>query len=144
MGESCRATGDCEAPLSCIAEVCVDAESGSTTDGDADPDGGAVSNVAACEQFSEAFDCGGVDLAGQLDCAQLGQIACDLGEYFECLEEHTGCHDGQADTKEWVDCAKLLECTAEDTASDGNPGESEEACQRFVDSFECGDFDITD
>jgi hypothetical protein len=84
---------------------------GGEGDDQAGEEGGDVDNVAACESLLDALECGDVDLAQSVPCDQYGALACDLADYFTCLEDNFTCTDGVFDPSEWTTCAELATCS---------------------------------
>lgn len=111
-GCRCTAAGECVTGLACLSEFCVDPED-MVDDGasQADDDGATVDNVAACEDFVDAFQCGTSDLGQFVMCDSYATAACDLTAYFDCLTEHTGCNAGNPDTSGWMQCTDLGTCS---------------------------------
>lgn len=83
-----------------------DGSGGSGGDG-----GGSADNVAACNNWVDAFNCGDIDISGSVDCSDFeGTDECDLTPYFDCLTDNTECVDGIPDLSGWDQCYSLLEC----------------------------------
>ena len=78
-------------------------------------------NVAACDDWVVNMDvafegtpCAGTDFAGLLQggCELFEDSKCDIGAYFECLEENTECDSefAEINTEGWNDCVALSTC----------------------------------
>ena len=70
-------------------------------------------NVAACEDWLAAMDCGDTDFSTLVSCDVYENTECDISQYFDCLAEETTCDDdlGVADTSGWLNCLEQAECT---------------------------------
>ncbi len=82
------------------------ADGGDNADG---ADGGAVDNVAACQEFVDAWNCDGVDLAQVVMCNVYEGYTCDVSAYFECLADETTC-DAASLQAAVSSCASLASC----------------------------------
>jgi hypothetical protein len=135
--EGCFCTEDyaCLTGLVCLSEHCVDpdwtpeadsgvagsgdsadsadsSDGGDSADGDGSGDGDtAPDNVGACEGWIESAECGDYDWSQSVDCSAYANLACDISDYFNCLNENTGCNDGIPDTSGWTECYALASCS---------------------------------
>lgn len=53
-----------------------------------------VDNVASCEAYVEALDCGSFDITSVYPanfCDGYGNISCDVSDYFDCLTSNITC-----------------------------------------------------
>jgi hypothetical protein len=73
-------------------------------------DDGPVDNVGACEDWIDAYECGGFDIGQSLNCDLYADAICDLSEYFDCLTDNTACTNGFPDTSGWSACVDLATC----------------------------------
>lgn len=109
--------GVCLVGLTCLSNYCVDpaweppgeAEEGAMPTGGGEA-GGSADNVAACNSLVEAIECGDFDLSSALDCNIYADVACDVADYFDCLEDSFTCVDGAPDTSGFADCIDLAQC----------------------------------
>lgn len=65
--------------------------------------------VEACEALAEELRCGDTDFLDVLSCDQYASAECELGPYFDCLEDSFTCSDGVAAFTDG-DCAALSTC----------------------------------
>jgi hypothetical protein len=81
-------------------------------DGNTDSSIGEV-NVAACEDWLSAMECGDTDFSQLVSCDVYVNTSCDISDYFDCLAEETSCDEetGIVDTSEWLNCIDLAECS---------------------------------
>lgn len=95
---ACAAGGDCaedevEVDGDCVAEEDLDY---------------SAANVAACEDWVDSADC---RVRDEVDCSAYDFYNCDLGGYFDCLEDHTTCDEEEGlDTSDWDQCDSYLAC----------------------------------
>ena len=76
---------------------------------DAAGDDGPVDNVAACNDFVDAFDCSQIDLTQFVMCDVYANTTCDVSAYFDCLADNVTCSStGFADAGTM--CASLATC----------------------------------
>ena len=130
--EGCLCTKDyeCLTGLVCLSEYCVDpdwdpgdegdeGDEGDSDDDDSgdeddsgDDDSGATApdNVGACEGWIESAECGDYDWSQSIDCGAYASHPCDVADYFNCLNDNTGCTNGIPDTTGWAECAELATC----------------------------------
>ena len=81
-----------------------------------DDDDGAADNVGACESLEETLN--GLECVAEgwdwgLSCESYADYACDIADYFNCLEDATVCTDDDPsvlDISGWADCADLASC----------------------------------
>ena len=69
-------------------------------------------NVAACEDWLAAMECGDYDFSSSTDCSIYEETECDISEYFTCLTDNTSCDDatGVPDITGWSNCLDKAEC----------------------------------
>jgi hypothetical protein len=65
--------------------------------------------VEACEALAEELRCGNTDFLDVLNCDQYASAECELGPYFDCLEDAFTCDGGVAAFTDG-DCAALSTC----------------------------------
>jgi hypothetical protein len=65
--------------------------------------------VEACEALAEELRCGDTDFLDVLNCDQYASAECELGPYFDCLDESFTCVGGVASFTSG-DCAALSTC----------------------------------
>jgi hypothetical protein len=75
---------------------------------------GKVDNVAACNAFVEKVKCGSVDISSQVDCSLYANTACDISDYFDCLETKYVCVNGTYDETK---LATISDCTSKATCN---------------------------
>jgi hypothetical protein len=86
-----------------------DADDGGADDATPADDGGAIDNVAACEDFVDAWDCGDIDVAQFVMCSAYENVTCDVADYFQCLADETTC-DISSLMSAVNSCASLASC----------------------------------
>lgn len=100
---------DCVDDASDLAVDTVAASSGAATSSSTGSGGGA-GNVAACNMFVDAVNCGTVDVSMYLNCDQYAAQPCDISGYFDCLTTNTKCENGILNNSGWAQCASLAQC----------------------------------
>jgi hypothetical protein len=65
--------------------------------------------VEACEALADELRCGDTDFLDVLNCDQYASAECELGPYFDCLEDAFTCEGGVAGFTNG-DCAALSTC----------------------------------
>lgn len=75
-----------------------------------DDDDDAFDNQTACYTVAARVPCGGNRLARELGCPSIHVYPCDLGAYFDCVEDHVLCTGTGLDTSEVPACLELLAC----------------------------------
>lgn len=88
-----------------VAELVYGSDEADTDDGD-----GPFDNVAACWAVAARVRCGGHELAAELGCPSIRGYACDLGAYFDCVEDQVRCTGDALDTSRVPICIELLSC----------------------------------
>jgi hypothetical protein len=76
--------------------------------------GGKTDNVAACNAFVAKVKCGDVDISSQVDCDLYANTACDISDYFDCLETKYVCVNGAYDESK---LATISDCTSKATCN---------------------------
>jgi hypothetical protein len=114
--EACPCTADnlCLQGLVCLSSYCVNSNATPTTSvgsGNDGNDGSGFDNVAACDNWRDGISCGDVDISQFLDCNTYADTACDVAEFFDCLDEVSSCVDGVYDNSRWPECSDLTTCT---------------------------------
>ena len=71
---------------------------------------GAFSNRTACYTTAARVPCGGNRLALELGCPSIHVYPCDLGAYFDCVEDQVHCTGDGLDTSQVPMCLELLSC----------------------------------
>lgn len=75
---------------------------------------GSPDNVAACNAWLEANQCGTYDFSQAVNCQTYAATPCDVSAYFDCLTDNTTCMDlgGMSipDTSGWTACTALAQC----------------------------------
>lgn len=63
-----------------------------------------------CYTVAARVPCGGNQLARELGCPSIHVYPCDLGAYFDCVEDQVTCTDDALDTSRLPTCLELLSC----------------------------------
>lgn len=71
---------------------------------------GAFSNRTECYAAAARVRCGGNRLALELGCPSIHVYPCDLGAYFDCVEDQVRCTADELDTSSVPTCLPLLSC----------------------------------
>lgn len=112
-GCPCNEALECLGGLSCRSYFCVDLswtpgpKPGGRVDASHDD---SQHNVAACEAFVDALECGNADLTRALACDEWSALDCDVAAYFDCLRDEFRCELGQPDVQNWEQCTALGRC----------------------------------
>jgi hypothetical protein len=75
---------------------------------------GATDNVAACNAWLSANQCGDYDFSQVINCQMYAGAPCDVSAYFDCLTDNTTCMEvggmSYPDMSGWGACSSLVQC----------------------------------
>lgn len=107
---ACDEREDDERTVAELVASADDAPAHDTQEEDEDHDDDVFNARTRCYTVAARVPCGGNQLARELGCPSIHVYPCDLGAYFDCVEDQVTCTDDTLDTSRLPACLELLSC----------------------------------